>query len=60
MLGSRLLVAPVTAQNATSREVVFPHGASWASFWDASVVVAGGTRETVDAPLGKPPVYWRT
>ena len=60
LLGSRLLVAPVTVQNATSRQVVFPQGASWTSFWDQSVVVQGGRTQLVDAPLGKPPVYWRT
>ena len=59
MLGSRLLVAPVTLQNATSRTVVFPQGATWTSYWDATKKVAGGQTLTVDAPLGTPPVYWR-
>ena len=44
MLGPSLLVAPVTKQGATSREVYFPcdQGAGstrWESFFDASVVV---------------------
>jgi alpha-D-xyloside xylohydrolase len=60
LLGPRLLVAPVTAQHATSRTVVFPAGAMWTSFWDPTKVVAGGQTLTVDAPLGAPPVFWRS
>ena len=45
--------------NATARSVYFPAGARWRSYWDASDVVAGGTRRTVDAPLETIPVYWR-
>jgi hypothetical protein len=29
LLGPKYLVAPVTTQNATSRKVYFPAGASW-------------------------------
>jgi len=60
LLGPRLLVAPVTTQNASTRIVVFPQGARWTSFWDASRTVQGGQTLTVDAPLGTPPVYWRS
>lgn len=60
LLGPRLLVAPVTVQNATSRVVLFPKGATWTSFWDSSKQVEGGQTLTVDAPLGTPAVYWRT
>ena len=59
MLGPSLLVAPVTAQNATNRTLYFPSGARWRSFWDRATVVAGGIERVVEAPLGKPPVYWR-
>ena len=59
LLGPDLLVAPVTTQNATTRSVYFPAGAKWASFWDASVVVDGGKRVTVDAPIDVIPVYRR-
>ena len=59
LLGPRYLVAPVTVQNATSRSVVFPAGASWQSVWDASTVEAGGQTKVVQAPLGIIPVYLR-
>ena len=62
MLGPDLLVAPVTAQGATSRQVYFPGSAAtrWVSFWDARAPhIAGGTRKTVDAPLDTIPVYRR-
>jgi len=60
LLGPRLLVAPVTAQNATSRPVVFPAGATWTSFWDAAASYSGGQTLIVDAPLGTPLAYWRS
>ena len=60
MLGSRLLVAPVTKQGATSRQVYFPKGAKWVSFWDPSATaVEGGHTKEVDAPLESIPVYTR-
>lgn len=59
LLGPSLLVAPVTRQGQTSRSVYFPEGADWKSFWDESVVVKGGTNQTVQAPLDTIPVYWR-
>ena len=59
LLGPELLVAPVTTQNATTRSVYFPAGAKWQSFWDGSVVVDGGKRVVVDAPIDVIPVYRR-
>ena len=59
MLGPLYLVAPVTAQGATNRTVVFPAGASWQSVWDASVVEAGGVTKVVQAPLDIIPAYIR-
>ena len=54
MLGPSLLVAPVTKQGATSREVYFPcdQGAGstrWESFFDASVDVACGSQSVESA-----------
>jgi alpha-glucosidase (family GH31 glycosyl hydrolase) len=46
MIGTKLLVAPVTEDGARSRSVYFPAG-------------SGGQRLTVEAPIGSPPVYAR-
>ena len=60
MLGAELLVAPVTAQGATSRSMYFPAGAKWRNFFNKDDVVDGGARRTVAAPLDTIPVYWRS
>ena len=59
LLGPDYLVAPVTAQNATSRAVVFPAGATWTSVWNASDTVVGGVTRVVAAPLAIIPAYVR-
>ena len=59
LLGPDILVAPVTQQGATSRSVVFPAGATWASVWNASDTVVGGVTVVVLAPLEVIPAYWR-
>ena len=47
-------------QNATEREVYFPAGADWQSFFDPSAAaVKGGSKRMVHAPLDSIPVYWR-
>jgi len=58
MLGSALLVAPVTDQGATSRQVYLPAGADWYDFW-TNQKVAGGQWITAAAPIDKIPVYVR-
>lgn len=55
--GDALLVAPVTEQGATSREVIFPSG-RWINFWDGTVI-EGPTTVGVSAPLGTLPLYLR-
>jgi len=60
MLGPSYLVAPVTAQNATTRTMYFPAGANWASvFHPSSAPIEGGQILTVPAPLDDIPVYVR-
>ena len=57
MIGTKLLVAPVTEDGARSRSVYFPAG-SWYDVWTGNPV-QGGQRLTVNAPIGSPPVYAR-
>jgi alpha-D-xyloside xylohydrolase len=58
MLGPKYLVAPVTAQNATTRKLYFPAGADWRDVWSGEVV-KGGQAMTVKAPLDVIPAYER-
>ena len=57
MIGTKLLVAPVTEEGATSRSVYFPAG-NWYDVWTGNQV-QGSQRLTVEAPIGSPPVYAR-
>ena len=60
LLGPKYLVAPVTTQNATSRKVYFPAGATWRDMnHPAKTPIRGGQTLTVDAPLDTIPVYTR-
>ncbi len=60
MLGPDLLVAPVMVEGARSRIVRFPAG-EWRDFWSGDLARQGGASSTVevDAPLGRPPVFYR-
>jgi alpha-D-xyloside xylohydrolase len=58
MFGPSLLVAPVTAQGATSRDVYLPKGADWYDFWTGRRMTGGQTIHR-DAPLGLLPLYVR-
>ena len=55
-LGPALFVAPVIEKGATTRSVRFPGGESYMD-WDDYTVHSG--TETVDAPIGKLPLYLR-
>jgi alpha-D-xyloside xylohydrolase len=57
LLGDDLLVAPVVEPGATTRTLVMPPG-RWVDWWDGSIV-EGGIENTVDAPLGKLPLWLR-
>jgi alpha-D-xyloside xylohydrolase len=58
MFGPAFLVAPVTDQGATSREVYLPAGTDWFNFW-TNERVKGGRTITVDAPIDTIPLFVR-
>ena len=59
MLGPSYLVAPVTTQNATTRTLYFPAGASWKALLGKGTPIEGWQVLTVPAPLDEIPVYER-
>jgi alpha-D-xyloside xylohydrolase len=58
MFGPAFLVAPVTEQGATSREVYLPAGADWYNYW-TNELVKGGQTITVAAPIDTIPLFVR-
>jgi len=58
MFGPALLVAPVTDQGMTSREVYLPAGTDWYNFW-TNERVHGGQSLTVSAPIDQIPLFVR-
>ncbi|WP_353071740.1 glycoside hydrolase family 31 protein [Tunturiibacter gelidiferens] len=58
MFGPALLVAPVTEQGSTSREVYLPAGTDWYNYW-TNAKVHGGQAITVDAPIDTIPLFVR-
>ena len=56
MLGDELLVAPVMIRNTRERRVYLPEG-HWIHLWRGRPHVGG--EYVVEAPLGKPPVFYR-
>ncbi len=58
MFGPAFLVAPVTEQGATSRQVYLPAGADWYNYW-TNERVKGGQTITVDAPIDTIPLFVR-
>jgi alpha-D-xyloside xylohydrolase len=58
MFGPALLVAPVTEQGRTSREVYLPAGTDWYNFW-TNERVHGGQSLVVNAPIDQIPVFVR-
>ena len=58
LVGSDLLVAPVIARSARSRDVYLPAGERWVDLWSGRVH-AGGRSIAVDAPLGTLPLFLR-
>jgi len=58
MLGAAFLVAPVTEQGATSRQVYLPAGADWYDFWTGEKH-PGGQTVTAAAPIDRIPLFVR-
>jgi len=58
MFGPALLVAPVTDQGMTSREVYLPAGTDWYNFW-TNERVHGGQSLAVSAPIDQIPLFVR-
>ena len=58
MLGPAFLVAPVTDQGATSREVYLPAGTDWYNYWTRERV-KGGQTVSVSAPIDTIPLFVR-
>ncbi|MDR3772042.1 MAG: glycoside hydrolase family 31 protein [Terracidiphilus sp.] len=58
MFGPALLVAPITEQGATSREVYLPGDADWYNYW-TNERVTGGQTITVQAPIDTIPLFVR-
>jgi sulfoquinovosidase len=57
LYGADLLVAPVIAEGATSRDVILPGEGGWVHAFTGEHVSAG--THTVSAPIGTPPVFYR-
>ncbi|MEM9067175.1 MAG: TIM-barrel domain-containing protein [Myxococcota bacterium] len=57
LIGNELLVAPITEEGSTSREVYLPEG-TWFHVWTGESF-SGGQRISIDAPIGSPPVFSR-
>ena len=58
MFGPALLIAPVTEQGRTTRDVYLPAGTDWYNFW-TNERVRGGQTITVKAPIDIIPIFVR-
>jgi alpha-D-xyloside xylohydrolase len=58
MFGPAFLVAPVTDQGATTKQLYLPAGANWYNYWTHKRY-PGGQTVTVDAPIDKLPLFVR-
>jgi len=56
MLGSDMLICPVTEYGARQRDAYLPNGKRWTSAWTGEEI-AGGQWITVDAPLDRIPLF---
>jgi alpha-glucosidase len=62
LYGDDVIVAPVYLPNVEAWEVYLPFDpeAEWVFLWDESIVSGGGESVRVPAPLGHPPVFYRS
>lgn len=58
MFGPAFLVAPVTEQGQTEKEVYLPAGSDWYNFW-SNEKLAGGRWVKVAAPIDQIPLFVR-
>jgi len=58
MFGPAFLVAPVSEQGATSRQVYLPAGCDWYNYW-TNERIQGGQTITADAPIDTLPLFVR-
>jgi alpha-D-xyloside xylohydrolase len=58
MFGPAFLVAPVTEQGATSRQVYLPAGCTWYNYW-TNERIKGGQTITAEAPIDTLPLFVR-
>jgi alpha-D-xyloside xylohydrolase len=58
MFGPAFLVAPVTEQGATSREVYLPEGTDWYNYW-TNERIHGGQTLRISAPIDTIPLFVR-
>ena len=56
MVGADFMVAPVLDPGVKAVSVTLPKG-EWVGLWNGQSVAAG--RQTVPAPIGQPPVFYR-
>lgn len=56
MFGPAFLVAPVTDQGVTTREVYLPAGSDWFNYW-TNKLEHGGRTIVVDAPIDELPLF---
>jgi alpha-glucosidase len=57
LYGADMLVAPVIEEGAAARTVILPGGHPWIHLWSGATF-APETHE-IEAPLGRPPVFYR-
>jgi alpha-glucosidase len=54
-----LLVAPVWQANQDQRALYLQEGSTWVHVWSGEAY-SGGQKVTIAAPIGQPPVFYRS